>query len=88
MRILIDLPDDDIAWLDMRAREGGTSRAALVRDAVAAYRRRDDKVGMEKYFGLWERYGSTVDGLAYERALRDEWPATGDPGGAERPGAA
>ena len=74
MRILIDLPDEDIAWLDARARETSKSRAALVREAVSAYRQRDEKVGFEKYFGLWARCGSTVDGLAYERALRDEWP--------------
>ena len=78
MRILTDLPDDDIAWLDALARAEGKSRAAVIRDAVAAFRRRDQKARMEKYFGLWERAGSTVDGLEYERKLRDEWPATGD----------
>ena len=85
MRILIDLPDESVAWLDVRARETGKSRAALVREAVAAYRQRDEKVGFEKYFGLWARHGSTVDGLAYERGLRDEWPSVDDLGQASRP---
>ena len=40
---------------------------------------------MEKYFGLWERHGSTVDGLDYERKLRDAWPSVGD--AAKRPDA-
>ena len=75
MRTLIDLPEDDMSWLDEVARAEGRSRAAVVRDAVAAYRHRDQKAGMEKYFGLWERHGSTVDGLDYERTLRDEWPS-------------
>ena len=75
MRTLIDLPEDDMNWLDEVARAEGRSRAAVVRDAVAAYRHRDQKAGMEKYFGLWERHGSTVDGLDYERTLRDEWPS-------------
>ena len=74
MRTLVDLPDDDISWLDATARAEGKSRAAIVRDAVAAFRHRDEKAGMEKYFGLWQRHGSTVDGLEYERKLRDEWP--------------
>ncbi len=78
MRFLADIPDEDVAWLDELAREQGKSRAAVVRDAVSAYRHREDKAGIEKYFGLWERHGSKVDGLAYERALRDEWPEVTD----------
>ena len=74
MRTLIDLPDDDIAWLDRVAREEGKSRAALVREAIVRFRRQAQKAEMASYFGLWARHGSDVDGLAYERALRDEWP--------------
>jgi hypothetical protein len=74
MRFLADIPDGDLKWLDDLARAQGKSRAAIVRDAVSAFRHREDKAGIEKYFGLWERHGSKVDGLAYERALRDEWP--------------
>lgn len=73
MRTLIDLPEDDMNWLDHRASEDGKSRAALIREAIAAFRNREDRAGMEKYFGLWARHGSHVDGLAYERRLRDEW---------------
>ena len=78
MRFLADIPDDDLKWLDDLAREQGKSRAAVVRDAVSSFRHREDKAGIEKYFGLWERHGSKVDGLAYERALRDEWPDVPD----------
>jgi hypothetical protein len=72
-RILADLPDEDIKWLDQLAAEQGKSRAAVLREAVEAYRAESQKEGFEKYFGLWERHGSTVDGLDYERQLRDEW---------------
>ena len=75
-RILADLPDEDIKWLDQIAAEQEKSRAAMLRDAIAAFRHREDKVGIEKFFGLWERHGSTVDGLEYERQLRGEWPET------------
>ena len=74
MRFLVDIPEDDLKWLDGVAKAEGRSRASVLRDAVSAFRHQDDKAGMEKYFGLWERYGSTVDGLEYERRLRDEWP--------------
>lgn len=77
-RILADLPDEDIKWLDQLASEQGKSRAAVLREAVEAYRAESRKEGFEKYFGLWERYGSTVDGLDYERQLRDEWPDVSD----------
>ncbi|APG62254.1 hypothetical protein LPB140_04935 [Sphingorhabdus lutea] len=38
MRILADLPDDDVNWLDEMAQQQGKSRAQLLRDAVAAFR--------------------------------------------------
>ena len=37
-RILADLPDEDIKWLDQLAAEQGKSRAAVLREAVEAYR--------------------------------------------------
>jgi Ribbon-helix-helix protein, copG family len=37
-RILADLPDDDIKWLDARAAEQGKSRASVLREAVSAYK--------------------------------------------------
>ena len=40
-RILADLPDEDIRWLDRLAEEQGKSRAAILREAVSAYRAKD-----------------------------------------------
>lgn len=73
-RFLVDVPEEDVARLDAMARAEGKSRAAILREAVASYIAAESKQGFEKYFGLWERHGSTVDGLDYERQLRDEWP--------------
>ena len=51
-RILADLPDEDIRWLDRLAEEQGKSRAALLREAVSAYR--GGSAGwIERGFGLW-----------------------------------
>ncbi|MFM6830946.1 MAG: hypothetical protein ACKOVA_11540, partial [Novosphingobium sp.] len=63
-----------IKWLDARAAEQGKSRASVLRDAIASFREREGKAGIERFFGLWERHGSNVDGLEYERELRGEWP--------------
>ena len=77
MRILADLPDDDIRWLDERAAELGKSRAALLRDAVSGYRAAE-RDWLEHGFGLWTRLGRGVDGGEFERSQRAEW--AGRPG--------
>ena len=53
MRVLADLPDDDIAWLDARAAQLGKSRAQLLRDAVAAYRADAKGDDLDAFFGVW-----------------------------------
>ena len=77
-RFLVDVPADDVRKLDEIAKREGKSRAAVLREAVSNYLEVSRKEGFEKYFGLWERHGSTVDGLDYERELRGEWPDVGD----------
>ncbi|MFM6932490.1 MAG: ribbon-helix-helix domain-containing protein [Novosphingobium sp.] len=76
MRILADLPDEDIAWLDTYAAEQGKSRAAVIRDAVTAYRSKH-RDWLEQGFGLWTRYGQGADGAEYEAEIRKAWD-TGD----------
>ncbi len=77
-RFLVDVPADDVRRLDEIAKREGKSRAAVLREAVSNYLEESRKEGFEKYFGLWERHGSTVDGLEYERQLREEWPDVSD----------
>lgn len=72
MRILADLPEDDIKWLDARAAELGKSRAALLREAVAAFRMKD-RDWLEQGFGLWTRLGRGIDGAEYEERVRGLW---------------
>ena len=72
MRFLADLPDDDIRWLDARAAELGKSRAALLREAVTAFRA-GERDWLEHGFGLWTRYGQGSDGNAFESAIRAQW---------------
>jgi hypothetical protein len=75
-RILADLPDEDIERLDRIAREQGKSRAAVLREAVAAYNAQpldSDTRWLDEGFGLWARHGVTSDPHQYERRRRAEW---------------
>jgi Ribbon-helix-helix protein, copG family len=75
-RILADLPDEDIKWLDQLAAEQGKSRAAVLREAVSAYRPQPSDSGtswIDKGFGLWARHGVEYDPHEYDRKRRAEW---------------
>jgi hypothetical protein len=75
-RILADLPDEDIKWLDQLAAEQGKSRAAVLREAVSAYRPEPSDNGaswIDKGFGLWARHGIKYDPHEYDRKRRAEW---------------
>lgn len=72
-RILADLSDEDIKWLDARAAEQGKSRAAMLREAVAAYRAETPRDWLEAGFGLWARHGIALDPHEYDRKRRAEW---------------
>ena len=78
MRILADLPDDDIRWLDAQAVAQGKSRAAVMREAIAAYRARE-RDWLEAGFGLWTQFGHGADGAEFEAGIRKAWlPSGGD----------
>lgn len=75
-RILADLPDEEIKRLDRLAYEQGKSRAAVLREAVAAYTAQpagDDLGWLDKGFGLWAQHGISVDPHDHERRRRAEW---------------
>lgn len=70
-RILADLPDEDIRWLDRRAAEQGKSRASVLREAVAAYRAEAPVNWLDAGFGAWKDrtdIGNSVEGQRRERA--------------------
>ena len=73
-RILADLPDDDIRWLDRVAGERRMSRAAVLREAVTTMRGKDcGAAGLAIGFGLWARHGVSIEPREYERRRRAEW---------------
>lgn len=76
-RILADLPNEDIKWLDQRAAELGKSRAAVLREAVSTYKAQSltakNTDWLEMGVGLWARHGIAIDRNEYDRQRRAEW---------------
>lgn len=79
-KTLVNLDPDDKAWLDQEARRRKLSMTELVRQAVHAYRLREQHRDrpqlaevLQRTAGLW-RQG---DGLAWQRRLRSEWDRGG-----------
>lgn len=85
-RILADLPEEDVKWLDRIAAEQGKSRAAILREAVANFR--DDALaqGIEKYFGLWSGRADIGDAVAWQQRERAAWSHAGSHAGADELG--
>jgi len=73
-RILADLPDDDIRWLDRMASEQGKSRAAVLREAVSAYRAEGSQDWIDRGFGAWKDRGDGKgDAVDWQRRERAAW---------------
>lgn len=76
MRTLVDIPEDDISWLDHRARAQGTSRAAIVREAVSAFRAEQtapaDRSWIKKGAGYWVGRHDIADAVEYQRSIRED----------------
>lgn len=73
-RILADLPDEDIKWLDQLAAEQGKSRASVLREAVAGYRAQPRPSGNKEWlnigFGAWKDRHDIGDSVEWQRRER------------------
>ncbi|WP_435418196.1 ribbon-helix-helix domain-containing protein [Parerythrobacter aurantius] len=82
-RILADLPDDDIEWLDKLAAEQGKSRAQVLREAVSGYRAHSPADGNKSWIkrgaGLWKDRNDIAEGVDYQRAIRQDRRGGGHP---------
>ena len=74
MRILTDIPDDDVEKLDALAARRKSSRAAAIRDAVKLYlvQNADTKSWIARGAGYWKDRDDIGDGVEYQRALRED----------------
>lgn len=75
-RILADLPDDDIKWLDQLAASQGKSRASVLREAVARYKAQSlagDPDWIDRGFGIWKGRADKGDSVEWQRRERASW---------------
>lgn len=73
MRTIVDIPEEDIRWLDRKAAESGKSRTALVREAVEAYRAEASSSGLRQGFGMWKDRTDIGDSVEWQRRERASW---------------
>lgn len=75
-RILADIPEDDIKWLDQLAADQGKSRASVLREAVATYRSQMPSRGKKDWIargaGYWKDRNDMDDAVEYQRAMRED----------------
>lgn len=80
----MDIPEDDIRWLDGKAAAQGKSRAAVVREAVSAYRaeaatetveeaRARRLAALRMGFGAWVGKTDITDSVEWQRRERASW---------------
>lgn len=76
-RILADLPDEDVKWLDRIAAEQGKSRAAVLREAVSSYKAQPSADGskdwLDQAFGIWKDRDDIGDAVEWQRRERASW---------------
>lgn len=72
-RILADLPEEEIKRLDRLAAEQGRSRAAVLREAVSAYRGAPPADWIDRGFGLWKDHTDIGDAVEWQRRERAAW---------------
>jgi hypothetical protein len=70
-RILVDLPEAQVAELAALVKTERRSRASIIRQAIEAYLAQRKQASGTNVFGLWK--DRKTDGLAYQQEIRSEW---------------
>jgi len=82
-RILADIPEEDIQWLDERAAKMGRSRASVLREAVATYKAQTEESNgadwIDRGFGAWKDRTDIGDAVEWQRRERASWTRPWDP---------
>lgn len=74
VRVLTEIPDDDVNELDALASRRKTSRAAAIRDAVKLYlgHNAGNNDWIKRGRGYWKHRPDIGDGLNYQQAIRHD----------------
>jgi metal-responsive CopG/Arc/MetJ family transcriptional regulator len=70
-RILVDLPETQMAELAVLVKTERRPRAAVIRQAIETYLTQHRRLPGTNVFGLWK--DRKIDGLAYQQEIRSEW---------------
>ncbi|PJI48689.1 MAG: CopG family transcriptional regulator [Pseudomonas sp.] len=71
MRTLVDIPVEYLERLNDISERQQQSRASVIREAIAEYLVNHAQADAADAFGLWKDH--EVDGLAYQKKVREEW---------------
>ena len=71
MRTIVDIPENVIKNLDEVGSNEHCSRAALIREALACYLSEHYAKESSEAYGIWK--DDIIDGVDFQRNLRDEW---------------
>lgn len=74
MRILTEIPDEDVEKLDSLAVKRKSSRAAAIREAVRLYlvQNEDSVSWIARGAGYWKDRSDIADGVEYQRSMRED----------------
>lgn len=74
MRILTEIPEEDLQKLDALALRRKSSRAAAIRDAVRLYlaQQADARSWIARGAGYWKDRAELADGVEYQREVRQD----------------
>ncbi len=80
MRILTEIPDDDVEKLDALAARRKSSRAAAIREAVKLYlvQNADTMSWIARGAGYWKDRDDIADGVEHQRVLRADRTSPAD----------
>jgi metal-responsive CopG/Arc/MetJ family transcriptional regulator len=70
-RILVDLPETQMAELAALVKTERRPRAAVIRQAIETYIAQYRRSPGTNVFGLWK--DRKIDGLEYQQEIRSEW---------------
>jgi hypothetical protein len=73
IRILADLPEEDVLALAQLAAQNHRSRAAEIREAIELHLRRGrSNDWIERGYGYWQDRDDIGDAVEYQRAIRED----------------
>ena len=77
VRTVISMDDEQKAWLDQQVALRRVSMAALIRQAVSEFQRREQRgaaVSFQEVLKQTADIWQGGDGLGYQERIRQEWP--------------